>query len=290
MVNPVNSPRVVAELGARNEEASARIQIPVQDVRKEAARLVERHKRRITEDALMALPCSVRPTDGSRGGSYVAGKGEQAPAGPSPESGAGPGAGARSNSGAEIALRAPAAMSGKIAAALESATAGAAESGTVAVDGVRATVSELERDVVQPTAPFHGTENEDIALPQRSSVATLSNDGLPRQPSQTATSDARGQAVPMPVHSAPTPTPASTLAHSEATVFDVPLRGLGPQHSTRVSLHLASGQVILSPSTERAVEVLANAALGTSWVSVDDSSDQRERSRHERDPDEEEGQ
>ncbi|WP_164273895.1 hypothetical protein [Stenotrophomonas sp. B1-1] len=291
MVNAVNSARNVPELGARREHAAGQNKEQVQDVRQEAARQIERHKRRLGE-AGIAHASPQRPQDTSR----------QAPgSAPQPARAVVTEVSAVSNDAApRTKLTAPAARpsqpqdmtASEREPQVKAVAVAVAEAARAHQDGqVTPTVQE-EPESDRPQTLQSGPDAAE-AEPEPAAQRAGEQKGMVelRQPTMSA-----GKAPPEPQaatskHMAPVATPAAISdARGTSTVFDVPLRALGSQHSTQVSLHLASGQVVLTPSTERAAEVLLTAAQSADWVSVSDSTDERQSARRDHQPDDEDGQ
>lgn len=302
MVNPVNSPRAVPELGARKDDSQN--QTPVQDVRKEAARQIERHKRRLEEPTPYIAQPNLRPTIPYRLAvlaTYPDTKPDAAAGGKAPFKEQAPSDGRVLLPPTEDAKRqSSVTRSEVIAASLEASAGMPAEQGPAPTRQPEATQQEHDMPVPAPL-----TEGDDTAAlvpqerPQTHAATPVSTGQVqqhaPPMPTVVRAQSAAAGASSLPVTtllktSVTTPVTAPSLGQGEATVFDVPLRGLGTLQSTQVSLNLASGQVVLTPSSERAAEVLINAAQRTDWVSVDDSTDQHQHQRHERDTDDEDGQ
>lgn len=289
MVNPVNSPRAVPELGARKDDSQN--QMPVQDVRKEAARQIERHKRRFEE----ATPCvgqsglrtahshrlALLATCADEDAHALASRNMPSPAQVSP--GAHKQGPAAPKGGPQ-----PVVGTGEAAATAPAVGAGTPqEQAPLPTQPAEAPVPEQEMSGRVRVAGSEATAVVPQPQSQAQASAPVPTGQMPKA-SPTMPIDIHGQ--PSAVKMMSSAMVAPVAAKGEATVFDVPLRGLGNQQSTQVSLNLASGQVVLSPSSERAAEVLINAAQRTDWVSVDDSTDQRQQQKHEHDGDEEDGQ
>lgn len=301
MVNAVNSARSVPELGARRDNAPGQAETPVQDVRKEAARLIERHKRRLAETALVSLGPQ-RPLEDT----LMALRLKQAAAGATltPTAPAADRAGAGADAVASLLVadghgaKRPPAQSVLTAAVrnagdAQTGAAFAAEASHAPVIVPDAGQADSEGRMPQYMADqAKAALSEDVreqVLAQQSQAnvkpSASEAQSLP-QPASTAAQALRTSAERLPLHAGA----ATGEPRNGATVFDVPLRGLGAQHSTQVSLHLASGQVVLTPSSERAAEVLISAAQATDWVSVGDATDERGSSQRERESDDEDGQ
>lgn len=300
MVNAVNSARAVPELGARRDNAPGQAEAPVQDVRKEAARLIERHKRRLAETALVS-PAPQRPQQAA----LMALRLKQAAAGATlmPTAPAADRTGADSGAPLLVAdghgaqrLSTPTAL---IAATLEPGASQPDVTITPAGSGVASVVvPDAGQTDTEGRMPQHAADQARAAPSEEAPEQVLAQQlqanmkqsaseaqGLP-QPASTAAQALRTSAELLQLQAGA----ATGGPRSGATVFDVPLRGLGAQHSTQVSLHLASGQVVLTPSSERAAEVLLSAAQATDWVSVGDATDERGSPQREHESDDEDGQ
>lgn len=298
MVNPVNSPRAVPQLGARKDDSQN--QIPVQDARKEAARQIERNKRRFEEATPCGAQSGLRTAHSHRLTLLAICADEHAhatasrsmPAPAQVSHGAHEQGPAAPQGGAESVV-----ATGEAAATAPAVGAGTSrEQAPLPMQPAEAPVPKQPADAAVPEQEMSGRvrvagSETTAVVPQPQSQALASppvpTSQMPKA-SPTMLMDMHGQ--PSAAKAMSPAAPTLVAAKGEATVFDVPLRGIGSQQSTQVSLNLTSGQVVLSPSSERAAEILINAAQRTDWVTVDDATDQRQQNRHERDSDEEDEQ
>ncbi|PAM64662.1 hypothetical protein CEK00_09510 [Stenotrophomonas maltophilia] len=282
MVNAVNSARAVPELGARRDNAPGQAESPLQDVRKEAARLIERHKRRMAEAGLVLTAPQRLQED-----ALMALRLKQAPVSPTPLVADGHDAQRLTT---QTLLTTAVREAGVAQPESTRAAAEASQAPLIAPDaGQVDTEGRMPQHTADQARAVQSEEAREqvLAQPSQANMKLPGCDarGVP-QPASTVPQHLRTSAVPLPLHA----TVASGEQRSGATVFDVQLRGLGAQHSTQVSLHLASGQVVLTPSSERAAEVLIPAAQATDWVSVGDASDERDTPQREQESDGEEEQ